>query len=92
VEVVVHHRSRWQDMIPPLGYQEFKGEASEDPEKHLFICEKIWEEKKITDEDTKLAVSYHAKRPRTGLVHELSCKQSTRNNKDDCRCQEATDK
>jgi hypothetical protein len=32
-----------------------KGEASEDPEKHLFICEKIWEEKQITDEDTKLA-------------------------------------
>jgi hypothetical protein len=21
VEVVVHHSSRWQDMIPPLGYQ-----------------------------------------------------------------------
>ena len=28
---------------------------SEDPEKHFFICEKIWEEKHITDEDTKLA-------------------------------------
>jgi hypothetical protein len=54
-EVVVHHSSRWQDMIPPLGYQNFKGEASEDPEKNLFICEKIWEEKQITDEDTKLA-------------------------------------
>jgi hypothetical protein len=33
----------------------FKGEASEDPEKHLFICENIWEAKKITDEDTKIA-------------------------------------
>jgi hypothetical protein len=53
-EVVVHHSSRWQDMIPPLGYHNFKGEASEDPEKNLFICEKIWEAKKITDEDTKL--------------------------------------
>jgi hypothetical protein len=31
------------------------GEASEDPEKHLFIYEKIWEEKQITYEDTKLA-------------------------------------
>jgi hypothetical protein len=34
---------------------EFKGEASEDPKKHMFICEKIWEAKQITDEDTKLA-------------------------------------
>jgi hypothetical protein len=39
---------------PTIRFPEFKGEASEDPEKHLFICEKIWEEKKITDEDTKL--------------------------------------
>jgi hypothetical protein len=34
---------------------EFKGEASEDPKKHLLICENIWEEKKIIDEDNKLA-------------------------------------
>jgi hypothetical protein len=34
---------------------EFKGEASEDLEKHLFICENIWEEKQITYIDTKLA-------------------------------------
>jgi hypothetical protein len=27
----------------------------EDPEKHLFICENIWEEKQIKHEDTKLA-------------------------------------
>jgi uncharacterized FlaG/YvyC family protein len=27
----------------------------EDPKKHLFIYEKIWEEKQITDEDTKLS-------------------------------------
>jgi hypothetical protein len=33
---------------------EFRGEASEDPEYHLFIYEKIWEEKQITDEDTNL--------------------------------------
>jgi hypothetical protein len=33
---------------------EFRGEASEDPEKNLFICENIWEAKKITDEDTNL--------------------------------------
>jgi hypothetical protein len=33
---------------------EFKGEASEDPEKKFFICENILEEKQITDEDTKL--------------------------------------
>jgi len=33
---------------------EFQGEASEDLENNLFICENIWEEKKITYEDTKL--------------------------------------
>jgi hypothetical protein len=40
---------------PTIRLPEFKGEASEDPEKHLFICENIWEEKQITDKDTKLA-------------------------------------
>jgi hypothetical protein len=39
---------------PMIILPKFWGEASEDPEKHLFICEKIWEEKKITYEDTKL--------------------------------------
>jgi len=39
---------------PTIWLPEFKGEASEDPEKHLFIREKIWEAKNITDEDTKL--------------------------------------
>jgi len=40
---------------PTIMLSEFKGEASEDPEKPLFICEKIWEAKQITDDDTKLA-------------------------------------
>jgi hypothetical protein len=40
---------------PTIRLPEFRGEATEDPEKHLFICAKIWEEKQITDEDTKLA-------------------------------------
>jgi hypothetical protein len=40
-EVVVQHSSRWQDMIPRLGYHNFG--------------ERIWEENQITDEDTKLA-------------------------------------
>jgi hypothetical protein len=30
---------------PTIRLLEFRGEASEDPEKHLFICENIWEEK-----------------------------------------------
>jgi hypothetical protein len=34
---------------------EFKGEASEDPKKHLFICENISSEKNITYEDKQLA-------------------------------------
>jgi hypothetical protein len=40
---------------PTIRLPEFRGESTEDPEKHLFICEKIWEAKQITDEDTKLA-------------------------------------
>jgi hypothetical protein len=40
---------------PTMRLPKFKREASEDPEKHLFICENIWEAKQITDEDTKLA-------------------------------------
>jgi hypothetical protein len=40
---------------PTIRLPEFRGEAAEDHEKHLFICEKICEEKQITDEDTKLA-------------------------------------
>ena len=39
---------------PTIRLPKFKGEASKDPEKHLFICENIWEAKKITYEDTKL--------------------------------------
>jgi hypothetical protein len=40
---------------PTVRLLEFKGEASKDPKKHLFICENIWEAKHITYEDTKLA-------------------------------------
>jgi hypothetical protein len=40
---------------PTIRLPEFRGEATEDPEKHLFIYAKIWEEKQITDEDSKLA-------------------------------------
>jgi hypothetical protein len=40
---------------PTIRLPEFNGEALEDPEKHLFICENIWEAKQITDEDTKHA-------------------------------------
>jgi hypothetical protein len=34
---------------------EFLGEASEDPENHLFIYRRIWEAKQVTDKDTKVA-------------------------------------
>jgi hypothetical protein len=40
---------------PTIRLLEFRGEAPEDSKKHLFICANIWEEKHITDEDTKLA-------------------------------------
>jgi hypothetical protein len=33
---------------PTIRLLEFKGEASEDLEKHLFVCENIWEAKQIT--------------------------------------------
>jgi hypothetical protein len=39
---------------PMIILPKFWGETSEEPEKNLFICEKIWEAKQITDEDTKL--------------------------------------
>ena len=40
---------------PTIILPEFRGEAKKEPEKHLFICAKIWEANQITDEDTKLA-------------------------------------
>jgi hypothetical protein len=40
---------------PTIRLLEFWGEETEDSEKHLFICAKIWEAKQIIDEDTKLA-------------------------------------
>jgi hypothetical protein len=30
---------------PTIRLPKFKGEALKDPEKHLLICENIWEEK-----------------------------------------------
>jgi hypothetical protein len=39
---------------PTIRLPEFQGEAAEDPKNHLFICEKIWEAKQITVEDTKI--------------------------------------
>jgi hypothetical protein len=46
---------RMEGHDPTIRLLEFKGEALEDLEKHLFICENIWEAKQIKDEDTKLA-------------------------------------
>jgi hypothetical protein len=40
---------------PMIRLPEFRGEASEDSEKHIFICENIWKEKHMKDQDTKLA-------------------------------------
>jgi hypothetical protein len=39
---------------PTIRLPKFQREEAEDPEKHLFICAKIWEAKQIIDEDTKL--------------------------------------
>jgi hypothetical protein len=39
---------------PTIQLPKFHGEGSEDPEKHLFICENIWAAKQIIDEDTKV--------------------------------------
>jgi hypothetical protein len=47
--------SRMAGHDPTIMLPKFKGEASEDPKKHLFICENILEAKQITEEDTKLA-------------------------------------
>jgi hypothetical protein len=40
---------------PTIRLPEFHGEGLEDPKKNLFIFEKIWETKQITNEDTKVA-------------------------------------
>jgi hypothetical protein len=40
---------------PTIRLPEFRGDGSNDPEKHLFIREKIWATKYIIDEDTKVA-------------------------------------
>jgi hypothetical protein len=40
---------------PTIRLLEFQGEGSDNPENHLFIYEKIWEAKKIIDEDRKVA-------------------------------------
>jgi hypothetical protein len=33
---------------------EFRGDGSEDPKKNLFMYERIWEEKTVSDEETKV--------------------------------------
>jgi hypothetical protein len=40
---------------PTIRLPEFREDRLDDPKKNLFICEKIWEAKKIKDEDTKVA-------------------------------------
>jgi hypothetical protein len=37
-----------------LRIPKFQGVGSEDPEKHLFVCETIWIEKNVQDEETKI--------------------------------------
>jgi hypothetical protein len=46
--------SRMAGHDPTIQVPEFRGEATEDLEKKLLICAKIWEEKEIADENTKL--------------------------------------
>jgi hypothetical protein len=46
---------RMEGHEPTIRLPKFRGETTEDPTKHFFICQKIWEEKQITDEDTKIA-------------------------------------
>jgi hypothetical protein len=40
---------------PTTRLLEFHGDGSEDPKKNLFVCERIWEAKRVTDEATKVA-------------------------------------
>jgi hypothetical protein len=40
---------------PTIRLLELRGDRSYDLEKKLFICEKIWVENNITEEDTKVA-------------------------------------
>jgi hypothetical protein len=78
---------------PTIRLPEFKAEASEDPEKHFFICEKIWEAKQITDEDSKLTQLSITLRDRAlDCLHDFSCKQSVGDNQNDWRYQKSIDK
>jgi hypothetical protein len=43
-----------EGVYPTIRLPDFQGEGSEDPEMHMFICEKIWVAKKIKDEDKKV--------------------------------------
>jgi hypothetical protein len=44
-----------EGQYPTIRLLEFLWDGSYDLEKKLFICENIWEENKITGEDTKVA-------------------------------------
>jgi hypothetical protein len=39
---------------PKITLPKFHGDGSEDPEKNLFLCERIWEAKRVTDEEAKV--------------------------------------
>jgi hypothetical protein len=45
----------WQDTIPPSGYQNSKEKHRRIRKNICSFVRRFWEEKKITDEDTKLA-------------------------------------
>jgi hypothetical protein len=78
---------------PTIRLPEFKGEASEDPEKHLFICEKIWEEKQITDEDTKLVqLAITLRDHALDWYMSLAVNIPPGTTRNDCRYQEVVDK
>jgi hypothetical protein len=63
---------------PMIRLPEFHGDGIEDPEKHLFLRERIWEAKRITDEATKVAqLAITFQKPHARLVHEPHNKKST---------------
>jgi hypothetical protein len=49
----------------------FKGDGSEDPEQHWFLCEVVWSIKNIIDEAVKGAQFSTTLRDRTEMVHEV---------------------
>jgi hypothetical protein len=52
-------------------------EGDEDPRRHWFVCEKLWDATDITDEDKKWHNLVHSSTPCSNMVHEFHRKSKS---------------